>query len=107
MKRAIAALFAGSMLAVAFAGLGAAPASAAVYNCTTGYNGNGWAFAQCSTADKPKTDRYRVAVLCRNAFWQSHTVYGDWQTVGSGQPSTIQGCPAFEVYYGTPWPKNA
>ena len=58
------------------AAVSAMPAAAMVYNCTTGFNGNGWAYAQCLNADNPSTDQYRVAVLCRNAFWQSHVVYG-------------------------------
>lgn len=105
-RRALAVLGA-CALALAPVVIAATPAQAAVYNCTTGYNGNGWAYAQCLTANNPSTDRYRVAVICRNVFWQSHTVYGDWQKITSGQPSTLQGCPAFETYYGTPWASNS
>lgn len=101
-RRRAFALLGGVVLALTPVVVLATPANAAVYNCTTGYNANGWAYAKCLTAHNPATDRYRVAVLCRNVFWQSHTVYGDWKLVNSSGPSTVQGCPLFETYYGSP-----
>jgi len=107
MKKAIVSFLSVAAVVVGSIAMTAAPASAAVYNCTTGYSSVG-AFAKCLTADRPSTDKYRVRVLCQNIFTrQSHTVYGNWVTVNSSIPSTVQGCPAFEAFYGQPGASNA
>lgn len=108
MRRRLVSLVAGAALvAGSFIMVSAAPANAAVYNCTTGYSSVG-AFAKCLSADRPATDTYRVRVLCQNIFTrQSHSEYGNWVTINSGIPSTHQGCGFGYAYYGTPYASNS
>ncbi len=85
---------------VASSVLVAAPAQAAVWDCSTGFSSVG-PYGTCFSSDITNPS-YQIRILCRNIFTGSTYVKGgNW--VGLGQTSTIQGCGVFEQYYGSPW----
>ena len=91
---AAAALVAGSVL------VSVTPANAVVWNCVTGYSSVG-VYGKCGSGD---TSLYYVNVLCQNWFTRSsRVVSGNVVSIYSSTPSTVQGCGAFESFYGTPW----
>ena len=94
------ALAASLLLAVAAFFVGTAPASAVVWNCSTGYGSVG-AWGKCLAGD---TQTYRVNVLCQNIFTRdSYYKGGNWVDRSWNVPSTVNGCGAFEQYVGQPW----
>lgn len=75
----------------------AAPASAYVSGCTTGFSSVG-AWAQCSFSS---SGYYKVRVLCQNPFTKSsYFAYGPKKKVGSQVPSTVECNTWPEVFYG-------
>lgn len=102
-QRVWAAAVATGLAATVGISVGAAPAQATVWNCQTGYSSVG-AWGKCLSGD---TQTYKVNVLCQNIFTRSSYVKsGNWVTRNSGVPSTVQGCGAFEAFYGTPWTQS-
>jgi len=102
IKKVVSGVFLGAILVVGSVLSGAMPASAVVWNCSTGFGSVG-VYGVCASGERPG-DTYRVKILCKNWITQSsYTKAGNWVTLSSGQPSTISGCGAFEAYYGSPW----
>lgn len=95
LRLTLAALLIGTSSAV----ISTQPAHA-VYNCVSGYSTVG-AYSKCGM---PANTWYHTNVLCQNIFTlSSYTKYGNWVNTNSSDQSTIQGCGAFERYYGDPW----
>lgn len=102
LRKIVATTVAAVGVAAVPAIVAAQPASAAL-NCTTWYSAQGYAQGKCLTGESGG-NYYRVKVLCQNWFTRaSRTVSGNTVHVNATYPSTVDGCGAFESYYGQPW----